>query len=125
MIMKDEIRQLLDRLKLDWDTIKNAKNSWFSNTTSRFSVVAPFFYKSLDELMVLMDKYTMPGIGKKSIVMEAITELYDYVVAPLIPIYIKPFSSAIRTLVLDVLISHLVNFIVAKVRSVVPKPEIV
>ena len=121
--MNDEIRKLIDDIKKEWDTLKNAKNSWFPDSVSRFSIATPFFYSVIDDLMELMNKYTMPGLAKKSVVMEAVTELYDYIIGPIMPMYLRvpPISSWIRTLVLDVLISNFINFVVTKVRSIVPK----
>ena len=115
--MQEEIRQLVQDIKSRWDAQKAAKGSWIISN-SRFSVVVPFFLKILDELMTFANTQVVAGIVKKTSVMEAISDLYDYIVSPLLPIYLKPFSSKIKELIVDTMISHLIDFLVAKVKSV-------
>lgn len=120
--MKDELRQLLDDLKKRWVDTKNVKAGWFTTTVSRFSVAVPFFMRAIDELMKFMDRFKIPGLSKKAVVMEAVNELYDTVIVPIMPIYLKPFGGIIRELVVDVVISAFVDFVVARVREVLPPP---
>lgn len=115
--MQEQIRQLVLDVKSRWDAQKSAKGSWLISN-SRFSVAVPFFLKVIDELMVFANTQEVAGIVKKTSVMVAISDLYDYIVSPLLPIYLKPFSSKIKELVVDTMISYLIDFLVAKVKSV-------
>ena len=119
--MKDEFLKLLSQLKNDWEINKEAKTAILGS--SKFSFAVSFFMKALDSFMILANKFQVAGLFKKQVVMEVITDLYDYVVVPLIPAYIKiPFGGAIRTFVINVLVSQFIDFLVVKVRSVTPTP---
>lgn len=117
MNMQEQLRQLVLDIKSRWDAQKSAKGSWIISN-SRFNVAVPFFLKILDELMTFANTQEVAGIVKKTSVMAAISDLYDYIVSPLLPIYLKPFSSKIKELVVDTMISHLIDFLVVKIKSV-------
>ena len=117
--MRDELNQLVNNIKLRW--ANRPKSGWLFNTVSRFSEAVPFFVQSIDELMRFMQKFDMPGVSKKVVVMEAIGELYDYIIYPLLPIWLKPFSGSVKDLVLNVLISTFIDFLVSRLREVNPK----
>jgi len=116
--MSNELKSLVNQIKLRWANRKDVKTGWFSNTASKFSEAVPFFMKVIDELMKFMDNYDMPGLSKKALVMESLNELYDYIVGPLLPLWLKPFGSNIKSLVLDVLVSTFIDFLVARIREV-------
>lgn len=116
-IMQDKMKLLVEELKLKWKLQQNAK-SGFIFSGSKFAEIIPFFYFAIDSLMELANEFDIPGLMKKTAVMEAINELYNTWINPLLPLYLKPFSSKIQTLVVDTMISSLIDFLVNKVRSV-------
>lgn len=119
--MKEELRKLLDDIKNRWKDTQSVKTGWLTNTVSRFSVSVPFFIRAVDELMKFMDKFNMPGLSKKAVVMEAITEIYDTVIAPVLPFYLVPFAGTIKELIINVIVSSFIDFLVGRIREVVPK----
>lgn len=114
--MKDEILKLLNDIKSRWNNLQNLKSGWL-NTSSKFSLAVPFLLKALDELMVFMNRFEMPGTAKKSVVMEAASDLYDYIIGPILPFWIRPFSSKIKDLVINVLVSEFIDFLIAKINK--------
>lgn len=115
--MRNELKDLIESLKQRWLDLQKVKTGWFSTTVSRFSLAIPFFLKAIDELMKFVAKFQMEGVGKKAIVMEALGELYTFIIQPLLPIWLKPFGSSIRELILDVLVSSFIDFLVARLRE--------
>lgn len=111
------MRQLVAELKASWKLKQAAKGGWIISG-SKFAGVVPFFYFAIDKLMKLANEFNADGIVKKTIVMEAISELYDVLIGPLVPIYLKPFAGKIKSLVVDTMISSLIDFLVAKVKEV-------
>lgn len=115
--MQEQIRKLVEELKLQWNLKQNVKGG-FIVSGSKFASVVQFFYYAIDKLMELANEFDVPGIVKKSAVMDAVNNLYDSWINPLLPLYLKPFSGSIKKLIVDTLISNLIDFLVDKVRAV-------
>lgn len=114
--MLSEVKLLLDNIKKRWDTVKNSKTGWLSDSLNTFKVAIPFLISSVDELMKLVATFSVPGADKKTLVMNAVGDVYDYVVGPILPFWMIPFKGKIRELVL-VMVSSFVDFLVGRLRE--------
>lgn len=83
-----------------------------------FTRVTNFLMKSLDDLIAYVDDYIEAnGADKKATVLAAISKLYDYVVIEAMPIFLKPFSAAIKSFIINDMISTAIDWIVDKYRN--------
>lgn len=111
MSMQDEFKLLVKQLKFEWSLKEKAKNDNNLNSES-ISNVAPFLCLAIDKLIKLANEFNVSGVIKRGIVLEAVSELYDSLVNPLIPFYLKPFSGKIKRLIVNVVIGSLIDFLV-------------
>jgi len=108
--MQDEFKLLVKQLKLEWSLKEKAKNNNNLNSES-ISNVAPFLFLAIDKLIKLANEFNVSGVIKRGIVLEAVSELYDSLVNPLIPFYLKPFSGKIKRLIVNVVIGSLIDLL--------------
>lgn len=115
--MLSEVKVLVEDLKKRWLEVQKVKTGWLSNSTTTFKLAIPFLIKAIDELMVLVSKFSLPGVDKKVLVLQAISELYDSIVTPILPFWVKPFSSTIKDIVVNVGVAAFVDFLVTRLRE--------
>ena len=72
---------------------------------------------SLDTLIVYMVQQNISGPDKKATVIKNMSDLYDSVVSPMIPIWLMPFNPSIKNFVIKVVISHAIDWIVEKYKN--------
>lgn len=107
-LIQDEINIILNLWKE-----KHPKSKVWFNTLN--SLVAPikFIIHSIDYFVNVIESKIPDGATKKMTVMTAIGILYTQIVVPLLPIYLKPISWAVRALTLNA-VNLLIDFIVTK-----------
>lgn len=115
--MRNEFKELVESLKLRWVEAQKAKSGWLSSAISRFSLAIPFYLTCIDELMKFVSKWQVDGSIKKVAVMEALSELYDTIIYPLLPFWAKAFSGTLKDLILNVGVSSLIDFLVKRLRE--------
>jgi len=111
-------------LKALWDqenAARKANSKWWkiwSKTKEGLTASISFLINCLDVLVTHVDQFKdIEGKDKKATVLLAAALLYDYVVANTLPIWLKPFSSKIKDMVIYVALSYAIDFIVEKYRS--------
>jgi len=102
----------------EWEESKEESAPWWK-FWQRFSFVrvTDFLLRSLDNLIAYVDQVLDLGEDKKATVMEAISRIYDFIVREAMPIWFTPFASAIKTIILEEVISPAIDWIVAKYRE--------
>ena len=73
-----------------------------------------FMMEVIDESILLAEKIIPTGTDKKAAVMTIASRLFDYIVIQAFPIWLQPFSGQIKSFVINILVSYLIDFIVAK-----------
>lgn len=106
-----EVTAHIDDLVKTWEENKAQK------LPSRFQNAVSFILNGVDYLIKLVDDLIPKGIDKKATVLAAIALLYDKIVYPSLPIWLKPFAIGIKAFILNVVIGLLVDFIVKKYRE--------
>ena len=81
------------------------------------AVIVQFMVFSLDTLIVYMVQQNISGPDKKATVIKNMSDLYDSVVSPMIPIWLMPFKPSIKNFVIKVVISHAIDWIVEKYKN--------
>lgn len=105
----------LTDLKIRWQQQNPGNNSWWGIHRVYLVSATIFVINAADELILYVESLNIPtGSDKKAAVMAVISELFDFVVANALPIWLKPFSGTIKEIVVNIIISNLIDFIVAK-----------
>jgi len=112
-----ECEQCLVKLKNKWDQEKPEKTGWFSVSSDYLLKGTIFIINSIDDMIQFVEPIIPTGADKKAIVLLVTSQLYDYVLVPIFPIWLKPMSGTIKKLLISIIISELVDFIVKKYRS--------
>lgn len=99
-------------------------SSWFSLGTSKLLAGTKFIIQSLDQMIQFVEDLIPSGPDKKAAVLAMVGQLYDKVVSPALPIWLKPFSGTIKSIIVDHLIANLIDFVVGKYNSGVWKQDV-
>lgn len=100
---------LIEKMGNAWDNLKEqvgVKVNW--------TLATEFLTKCLDDLVVYLVEHNIPGEDKKATVLAAISKIYDRVSATVLPWYLRLFAGSIKNFVINILISHSIDWIVAK-----------
>lgn len=100
--------ELVDKMKLTWTELKKQIGS------VNLKMGVQFLTKCVDSLVVYVAQHNIAGSDKKATVLDAISSIYDNVIVGIMPIWLRPFSGPIKTLIINVLISHLIDVFVEK-----------
>tara|TARA_Y100000034_G_scaffold134066_1_gene201503 strand:+ start:9594 stop:10142 length:549 start_codon:yes stop_codon:yes gene_type:complete len=112
----DQIEEYLNGLLEQW-RIENPPTSWWrlwSKAKIGFVKITAFLLNAIDELIQLSEDLVDLGPDKKATVMDAISRLYDWIVKEALPIWLKPWSPAIKNFIINVVISYAIDWIVGK-----------
>lgn len=110
------IDNAVKEVMLVWEQI--APNStWWTRTKGAWVAAVRFLIKATDYLIRQIDDVLDNGPDKKATVLAVIDKLYDLIVPPLLPLWLKPFNSRIKRFVIYVVISLMIDFIVEKYRE--------
>lgn len=79
--------------------------------------VVQFMTNVLDGLIVYLIEHDIPGQDKKATVMNYMSTMYDYVVSASLPLMLRPFAGMIKNFVINVLVSHAIDWVVSKYKD--------
>jgi hypothetical protein len=99
--------------------IQELTQDW-NNQTEKVNLykITNFLLGSVDILVCTIDDLLDKGIDKKVTVLMGVEKLYDYIhSSPLVPLWLKPFLSVIRSYIIYTLISIFIDWMVAKYRQ--------
>lgn len=112
-----DCEQCLVNLKAKWDEIKPIKSGWFKISSDYLLKGTVFIINSIDYMIQFVEPIIPKGTDKKAIVLLVAGQLYDYVLVPILPLWLKPISATLKKLLITVVISQLIDFIVSKYRA--------
>lgn len=108
---------LVDKMKEMWTQFKtNVKKI-------DLSAVTEFLTQCLDDMIVFLVEHEIPGADKKATVLAAISKLYDFVITGVLPFWLRPFSGWVKDYIINVQVSHMIDWIVAKYNNGSWHPE--
>ena len=123
-LTSDEIQVVLQRLesylndlKTRWDVEGVAETGWLFIAKKRLVKGTAFILHCIDELIQFAEELIPEGKDKKAAVMSVLEKLYDYVIDPAFPIFLKPFAPTIKKIVLDIIVSIIIDFFVSKYKT--------
>lgn len=109
----DSLESYLVDLKSRWDQ-ENTKRSWWRVTRTYLVRSTIFLIDSVDELVQFVEDIIPDGSDKKTAVLTLLSKMFDYIVVNAFPFWLRPAAPTIKAIVIDVVISHLIDFIVGK-----------
>lgn len=108
----------LNLLKSKWDALyPNKDSSYISFGKSRVLDCTVFIISVLDNLILFVQDNIPKGSDKKIAVMSIVSKVFDYTVVNSAPIWLKPFIPTIKEIIVNIVISQLVEFIVKKYKE--------
>lgn len=120
----DEIQQVIELvqgyltdMKHKWDEQAPESKGWFGVPRDYFLKGTIFILSSIDEMIQFVEGIITSGSDKKETVLLVSDKLLEYIILGNLPMWLKPLSSAIRRIVVNIIISELIDFMVEKYRS--------
>lgn len=113
----ENIENFIKTMAEIWNEDKEISAWWKIWERISISKVTNFLLAVLDDLIAYVDDVLESGPDKKATVLAAIDSLYDIVIIGALPIWLKPFSSAIKKYVIQEMISPAIDWIVDKYRN--------
>jgi hypothetical protein len=105
----------------EWNAIQTTSVSWWKIwkrvSIESLQVASKFLLQALDDLIVIVDKELDSGPDKKATVLSAVSNIYDFVVAEALPVWLKPFAGSVKNYIVYSLVSSAIDFIVTKYRT--------
>ena len=68
-------------------------------------------------MILFVEKIIPQGSDKKFAVVTIVDRLFDHIALTAFPIWLKPFAPIIKKIVIDIIVSSLIDFIVSKYRN--------
>jgi hypothetical protein len=115
--IQDVLKQLeayLADLKARWDQENPVNTSWLGIGRSYILQCTTYLIGVIDELVQFVEELIPAGEDKKAAVMALVGKLFDYIVVQAFPFWLKPFAGTIKGVIVNVIISNLIDFIVGK-----------
>jgi hypothetical protein len=73
-----------------------------------------FILNCVDDSITQAQNLPIDGASKKAVVISIIYAIYNAVISKNLPVYLKPFDSIIKIIVIQFLISNIIDFLVHK-----------
>lgn len=108
-----KLESYLADLKTRWSQDAPA-TSWWTLPSKYIHIASSFLIGTLDELILFVEDIIPEGTDKKAAVIAVVGKLFDYIVVQAFPLWLKPFAPIIKKVVIDITISNLIDFFVAK-----------
>ncbi len=107
---------IITALKAEWDNA-NTKRSWFKIDFSKIARLANFTIFAIDQTVQFLEPLLVPGESKKKIALAILLKVFDYAVAGVIPIWLKPFVYIIKKVVVAIICSSIIDHFVCKYKE--------
>jgi len=111
------INNYLVDLKNRWDAEKPPYVSKFGICRNYLLQGTLFLLETTDEMIQFVEGIIPNGKDKKETVLLVAATLFDHIIISVLPMYLKPFSSLIRKVAIEILFSEMIEFIVEKYNS--------
>jgi hypothetical protein len=113
--MEYNYQEIVDQLKNLWtEKTKDFKPTWFKISVNYVVLSSEFLLGITDILVNHFQSFDLPGLSKKEKCIEILSELFDFVSKNTIPTVYKPLSPILKTIIVNCILSTVINFIVKK-----------
>ena len=111
------IENYMQTMAVKWDEEKKSSKWWQVWKKVSFVSITNFLLARMDDLISYVDDLVASGIDKKATVLDALARIYDQIIYSAMPIWLKPFSPLIRSIVIGQIIPAAIDFFVSKYRE--------
>lgn len=112
-----KLEAYLGDLKSRWDQENPGNQSYFKLSNYYLISSTKFLVECLDELIIFVEDVIPNGSDKKQAVLTIASRMFDYIVVQAFPFWLKPFTSIIKEVIVNVIVSNLIDYIVNKYNS--------
>lgn len=113
----DYLKAFIETMKSRWDAEKKTSRWWKFWQKVSLSRVTIFLLNCLSEIIHYVDEKLESGPDKKATVLDVISTLYDYTIREAMPIFLKPFSSKIKDVIVNFVISAVIDWLVDQYKN--------
>lgn len=117
------IQGYLTEMKSKWDAEAPDKKGWLGISKDYLLRGTIFILLSVDEMIQFVEGIIPLGKDKKETVLLVSDKLFEYIILGHLPMWLKPVSATIRKVVINIVISELIDFMVEKYRNGIWKME--
>lgn len=112
--IKDLLIAIISEIFANWMAIPKS-NNWFFGKVN-WSNVVNFVSQSLDKLIQFVEEKfpELNGQSKKEVVLQAASVIYDMISKEIMPVFLKPFNTQIKSFIINVVLSNIIDFLVKK-----------
>jgi len=124
MITQDQVTQVnatVLTLASEWSKNKQQLATWTTFNNAALNQVFKVIFDAVDKLVNLVEKYDIPGVDKKKLVIDGINHLVDTLINSQLPLVFVPFESIIDSMV-NAVIDNLIEYAVSKIPVSAPAP---
>lgn len=101
--------------KWNAEELKTTWLSYISFSKDRIVKITGYIIDSLDKFIKEIEKFgELSGKDKKASVLKAVAKLLDYVAKEAFPIWLMPWKGIIKKIIINVILSYLIDWIVSK-----------
>lgn len=107
-----------------WQSAKKVQTHsafWSTNKVS-FVAVTNFLLIAIKDIVNYVESLPASGADKKATVVNSIAKLYDTVIVDVMPIWLKPFSGMIRSIIVGEVAPAVVDFVADEIAQPTPLP---
>ena len=111
-VLKNSIDEVIETWKRN-----NPSPSWWRKIKGHWIKAISFLVAAGDYFIRHIDNLLENGPDKKATVLEALGKVYDAIVPPYLPFFLRPFNNKIKKFALEVIASIMIDFFVGKYRA--------
>lgn len=116
------IENYVSVLAYEWEKSKIDAPWWKFWQRLSMVRVTDFMLGSLEDMISFVDQITDIGPDKKATVMTIMGRIYDIIVKDALPVWLTPFAKSIKSLIMEEVISPVIDWMVTKYREGAWKP---
>lgn len=117
----DEVKEVIEVINKYLIDLKNRWDSQKPPYLGRFGICRDYLMKgtlflihTLDEMIQFVEGIIPSGKDKKETVLLVAGSLFDHIIISVLPMWLKPMSSLIRRVAIEILFAEMIDFIVEK-----------
>lgn len=115
-----QLNSYLESAKSKWDSA-HPDRRFFSKSYLIDCTI--FLLQVVDDLIPLVQERIKEGKEKKVVVMSISSDIFTHIVESSFPLWLRPFAPIIKEVIVNIIISNLIEFIVKKYKEGVWKSE--
>jgi hypothetical protein len=116
VLVDEAVVGYVDAVKTTWTENKEVIPWWKFWKRHDLATALAFMLNCIDELVFLAEISGIIVLGpdKKATVIDSVGKLFDHIVAPILPVWLKPATSMIRKFILNIVLAAAIDWMIMK-----------